>query len=103
MAQTNLIYLARLVGRVPVLSDFVPGHMHGNPGFLPVSTVFDLPRLAETLRMPILEWSDLKLIEDPKQGEWEDIGCWSLHVEIFGKDANSGGHFQSEHQNKLGM
>ncbi|KAF8575748.1 hypothetical protein K439DRAFT_1397924 [Ramaria rubella] len=98
MAQINLLYIAILTGRVPVIADFVPGHMHGNPGFLAVSEVYDLPRLADALRMPIIEWSDIK---DRSSHELEDIGCWSLQTILFGPDYGTKGHFATEHEFSL--
>lgn len=99
MVQVNLIYLAVLAGRVPVIGDFAAAHMHGNPGFLPVSEVYDLPRLAETLQMPILEWRDLK---NRSSRIMEEIGCWSLQHTLFGADFGSGGHFATEQEFALG-
>jgi hypothetical protein len=105
MAQINLLYLAVLAGRVPVLGDFYPAHMaHGNPGYLPVSEIYDLPRLAEALRIPILEWTDIKNrslheLED----EREEIGCWSLVQTLWGSSFASGGHLPTENEFSLGM
>jgi len=99
MAQINILYVALLAGRVPVVGDFAPAHMHGSPGYLPVSQVYDLPRLAETLQMPIIEWDDIK---NRSSGVMEELGCWSLQHTLFGADFGSGGHFATEIEFSLG-
>jgi hypothetical protein len=96
MAQVNLLYLAYLAGRVPVLPSFVPNHMgERDPGPLPVSEIFDLPKLAKELRRPILEWRDIK---NTSSHEVEDLGCWSVHKTSFGSEP----HYRSERDLALG-
>ena len=99
VAQINLFYLAVLAGRVAVVGDFVPAHMHGNPGSIPVSQVYDIPRLAEALRSPIIEWSDIK---NRSSGVTEELGCWSLQHTLFGANFGTGGHFATEQEFSLG-
>ena len=99
MAQINILYVALLAGRVPVVGDFAPAHMHGSPGYLPVSQVYDLPRLAETLQMPIIEWDDIK---NRSSGVMEELGCWSLQHTLFGANFGTGGHFATEQEFSLG-
>ena len=40
--------------------------------------VFDLPRLRQSLRMPLIEWRELKDIEAGRKQPLEPLGCWSL-------------------------
>ncbi|KAJ7327522.1 hypothetical protein DFH08DRAFT_967951 [Mycena albidolilacea] len=61
MLLMNLIYLAMLTERVPILPVFNPSHFSGESSDTEVvdttfGEVFDVPRLAKELRMPILEW-----------------------------------------------
>jgi hypothetical protein len=52
----------------------MPTHGSGDQHFS-VGKVFDLPRLRQSLRIPILEWEDVK---DDTSEEYEAIGCWSV-------------------------
>ncbi|KAF8590438.1 hypothetical protein K439DRAFT_1403466 [Ramaria rubella] len=92
IAQVNLLYLAYLAGRVAILPSFVPTERHMGQNVLdplPVSEIFDIPKLVGELRRPILEWKDIKNISSP---EVEDIGCWSVFKTAFGRVE----HFRSE-------
>ena len=40
--------------------------------------VFDLPRLRQSLHMPLIEWRELKDIEAGRKQPLEPLGCWSL-------------------------
>ena len=74
-AQGNLIYLALITERVPIIGPFTPSHVGGNAGNILFSEVFDLDYLSERIGMPVLEWNEVKNLSDP---EIEDIGCWSV-------------------------
>lgn len=88
LLQVNLIHLAMLSGRIPILPPFVPSSAHlGKSGNITnVSEFFDLPRLREELQWPILEWSDVKRarygdsVDAPALEEVikEPLGCWSF-------------------------
>ncbi|KAK1233665.1 hypothetical protein PQX77_003160 [Marasmius sp. AFHP31] len=71
----NLIYLALITDRVPVLPVFVPTHIGGEVPPITFGDVFDVPRLRKELGKPVLEWREVK---DEKSVEIEDIGCWSV-------------------------
>ncbi|KDQ63267.1 hypothetical protein JAAARDRAFT_29286 [Jaapia argillacea MUCL 33604] len=71
----NLIYLAILTDRVPIIPPFTPSHVNKTAGPIPVSEVFDLARLAKTLGRPMLEWQDVK---DTASTQVDDLGCWSV-------------------------
>ncbi|KAJ7891580.1 hypothetical protein B0H13DRAFT_2529987, partial [Mycena leptocephala] len=80
MSLMNLIYLAMLTERVPILPAFNPSHFSGgSPDTEVVDTtfgeVFDVPRLAKELRMPILEWWQVK---DRKSTTVDSLGCWNV-------------------------
>lgn len=74
-SQGNLLYLAMITNRIPVLPPFSPSHIQGSSPRIPFGEVFDVPRLSRTLHMPILEWRDLK---GPAYGDLEPLGCWSV-------------------------
>jgi hypothetical protein len=63
--QMNLIYLAVLTGRVPILPFFTPSHISLiSPVDVPdidFGQVFDVPRLAKALRIPVVEWWQVKV------------------------------------------
>lgn len=42
---------------------------------IPFSSIFDLPRLSETLGFPVLEWQQVK---DPNSTELDVLGCWNI-------------------------
>lgn len=73
-SQGNMIYLAFLTQRVPILPAFAPSHVGWDQRRVPFSEVFDLPRLAAAVHMPIIEWDDLK---DTNSVVDDTLGCWS--------------------------
>lgn len=79
MSQSNLLYLAHITQRIPILPPFSPDPNHmwleNHPPNIPFGEVYDLPRLSEAMHMPILEWHQVKNLTNP---EIEPIGCWSL-------------------------
>ncbi|KAF8334342.1 uncharacterized protein EI90DRAFT_3051896, partial [Cantharellus anzutake] len=74
----NLIFLAKLTDRIPIIAPFVPTHVGkiNDAGLPPFGDVFDIPRLAEAIHLPVLEWRDVKLPAEPDQ-EPETIGGWT--------------------------
>ncbi|KEP54707.1 GDP-fucose protein O-fucosyltransferase [Rhizoctonia solani 123E] len=86
IAAINLVYMASLTDRIPIIPPFTPSHVGsiGEAGPLEFGDVFDVPRLANELGMHILEWRDVKhsLLDVHKaeggvQSEVEKVGCWS--------------------------
>lgn len=77
MAFGNLIYLALITDRIPVVPKFTPSHVlaDGHADNLPFGEVFDIPRLSSLVRSPILEWRDIKIDESPTT---ETMGCWAV-------------------------
>lgn len=61
--------------RVPIVGPFTPSHVGGDAGEILFSEVFDIDYLSERIRMPVLDWSEVKNHSSP---EIEDIGCWSV-------------------------
>ncbi|KAG8892427.1 hypothetical protein FRC01_014179, partial [Tulasnella sp. 417] len=86
----NLIHLAYVSQRIPVLPPLLPDEQHLGSGgsSLEASDIFDLPQLAKTLKLPILEWNQLKraryykaYIPADKESHEDDevLGCWSTY------------------------
>ncbi len=71
-AIVNMIYLAMLTGRVPIIPPHTPRHVNFEAGTFPFGDVFDLPRLRKELHYPVVEWRDVKA-----GIELDYIGCWS--------------------------
>lgn len=57
----NLIYLAQLTSRVPILPRFRPVHVGADLPHLDFGVVFDVPRLREAVGIPVLEWRQVKV------------------------------------------
>lgn len=73
-----MIFLAHLTNRIPIIGPFAPTHV-GNDneaGFIPFGDVFDVPRLAKALHIPVLEWRDVKKPASPDATP-ETLGGWS--------------------------
>ncbi|EAU91092.2 hypothetical protein CC1G_03260 [Coprinopsis cinerea okayama7 len=88
MEYINLIYLSILAERVPIMPPFAP-HDHISPeaGVIPFGEIFNLTHLRSVLRMPILEWSDIKTLpitsfpQVYSTQSVEPLGCWSTRPE----------------------
>ena len=94
----NLLYVARESGSVAVIppffgeSDFYETRKSAGEsytddvfifrrffvGFMHFGDVFDLPRLRQSLHIPLIEWRELKDIEAGRKQPPEPLGCWSL-------------------------
>ncbi|KAJ7676518.1 hypothetical protein DFH06DRAFT_1466020 [Mycena polygramma] len=74
MSLMNLIYLAILTQRVPIMPFFSPTHIveGGNIDF---GDVFDLPRLRKEIGKPVLEWWQVK---DRNSTSVDPLGCWNV-------------------------
>ncbi|KAJ6526422.1 hypothetical protein B0H19DRAFT_1275776 [Mycena capillaripes] len=84
----NLLYLARLTERVPIIPRFRPVHMAASTSHIDFSDVFDLPRLRKELKTPILEWRDVK-VSVVRIETVEDLGCWDLHHKTWDVESES--------------
>ncbi|KAG5647758.1 hypothetical protein DXG03_008481 [Asterophora parasitica] len=74
MTYINLIYLAMITDRIPVIPMFTPSHIGGAVPPIDFGLVFDVPRLRKALNIPVLEWHEVK---DRASNEVEEIGCWN--------------------------
>ncbi|KAH0591053.1 hypothetical protein H2248_001162 [Termitomyces sp. 'cryptogamus'] len=73
MTYINLIYLAIITDRIPVIAMFIPSHVQAAPN-VDFGLVFDVPRLRKALNIPVLEWHEVK---DRNSEEVDEIGCWN--------------------------
>ena len=74
MTYFNLLYLAKISGRTAVIPPFAPSHVGSEAGFVPFGDVFDVPRLARNMGIPVIEWRDVK---NENSTVSDEIGCWS--------------------------
>ncbi|KAG8699792.1 hypothetical protein FRC09_006377 [Ceratobasidium sp. 395] len=83
MEAVNLIYLATLAGRTPIIPPLLPSHFGKLDTVAPMNfgDVFDIPRLSAKLGSPVLEWREVKSITYSNNSgmapKTEEIGCWS--------------------------
>jgi len=83
ISYVNMIYLGILSDRIPIIPPFAPDHhISSSAGPLPFGEIFNLTELRNSLRKPVLEWSQVKSLpprlslETPSSTE--QIGCWSI-------------------------
>jgi hypothetical protein len=74
----NMLYLAHLTGRTPILPHFVGiYHLGIELGSIPFSDVFDVPRLSRAIGMDMVDWTEVKALPKPKntpgKNEEEDM------------------------------
>jgi len=84
-AYGNLIYLALITERVPIIGPFTPSHIVGDAGNIPFGEVFDMDYLSEKIGIPVLEWHEVKNLTAPDV-EVEDVGCWSVWDAVQSRD-----------------
>jgi hypothetical protein len=89
MAHGNLIYLALLTHRIPILPPFAPVHVGPSAGLISFGEIFDIPYLSGALHTPILEWHEVKDIVPEHGAQTEALGCWSLFATIEGEPKHS--------------
>lgn len=73
--QANLIYLAKITDRVPIIPPFVPSHIGGDAGSIAFGDIFNTTRLGEAIGIPVIEWKDVKR---PGSEVLDDLGCWDI-------------------------
>jgi hypothetical protein len=73
--QGNLIYLALITERIPIIAKFTPSHVDNSAPPFAFGDVIDIPRLSQAIGSPVIEWHEVK---DPKSDVLDDIGCWSV-------------------------
>ncbi|KAJ8588385.1 hypothetical protein M405DRAFT_740358 [Rhizopogon salebrosus TDB-379] len=85
MTYANLIYLALLTGRVPIIAKFIPSHVDSRTAPFAFGEVFDIPRLSQAIGSPVLEWHEVK---DSESEVLDDLGCWDLWESVQTNDHN---------------
>lgn len=76
MTMMNLIYLAKITDRIPIIPTFTPSwHIGGDAPGITFGEIFDVPRFIEEADMELLEWYEVK---DDESEEADEIGCWSV-------------------------
>ncbi|KAL1741194.1 hypothetical protein HDZ31DRAFT_67174 [Schizophyllum fasciatum] len=75
MTYTNLIYLAIITRRIPIIGAFTPSHVGSDVPPIPFGEVFDVPRLSAEIGVPVLEWHQVK---NPESEVIDPVGCWNI-------------------------
>ncbi|TFK36992.1 hypothetical protein BDQ12DRAFT_686205 [Crucibulum laeve] len=75
MTYANLIYLGLLTERIPVVPMFVPSHIGGSVPPIDFGEVFDVPRLSKAIRLPVVEWHQVK---NRSSEALDELGCWNI-------------------------
>ena len=81
----NLIYLGIITDRIPIVAMFTPSHIGGTVPPIPFGDVFDVPRLRQSLRRPVLEWREVK---DSSSREIDELGCWNVWEAVQDREHN---------------
>ncbi|KAG1743338.1 uncharacterized protein EDB91DRAFT_1275488 [Suillus paluster] len=71
----NLIYLALITERIPIIPKFLSSHIDKSEPPFPFGEVIDVPRLSQAIGIPLLEWHEVK---DSESQVLDDLGCWSV-------------------------
>ncbi|KAH7886098.1 hypothetical protein F5I97DRAFT_2025845 [Phlebopus sp. FC_14] len=93
MTYGNLLYLAIITDRVPIIPKFIPSHVGGDTPPIAFGDVFDVSRLKKSLGIPILEWHEVK---DVDSQTLEDLGCWTVWEVIQNGENKPRGSFLTE-------
>ncbi|THH12795.1 hypothetical protein EW146_g7360 [Bondarzewia mesenterica] len=88
MTYGNLVYLAMITERVPIIGPFTPSHIGSEAGGIPFSEVFDLDYLSKAINLPVVEWDEVKDLSDPSSTEVEGLGCWSIWQAVQFREPN---------------
>lgn len=75
MTYINMIYVGLISSRIPLIPPFSPSHVAHDAGFPPFGDIFDVPRLADAIHAPLLEWRDVKR---ENSTEFDKLGCWTI-------------------------
>ncbi|KAG1836922.1 hypothetical protein C8R48DRAFT_125116 [Suillus tomentosus] len=84
-ARGNLIYLALITERVPMIPKFLSNHIDPSAPSFVFGEVFDVPRLSQAIGIHLLQWHEVK---DPESQVLDYVGCWTVletvqqHIEI---------------------
>ncbi|KAF8993999.1 hypothetical protein BDQ17DRAFT_1311884 [Cyathus striatus] len=78
MGIVNMIYIATLSDRVPIVPPFAPNdHVPNSSGVIYFGDIFNLTHLQATIQTPILEWRQVKEPPPDSSTNREQLGCWS--------------------------
>ncbi|KAG1905317.1 uncharacterized protein F5891DRAFT_1008767 [Suillus fuscotomentosus] len=85
MTYGNLIYLALLTERIPIIAKFLSSHIDSSEPPFAFGEIFDVPRLSQAIGIPVLEWHEVK---DSESQVLDDLGGWSVweSVERYTED-----------------
>ncbi|KAG1838331.1 hypothetical protein C8R48DRAFT_666854 [Suillus tomentosus] len=90
MTYGNLIYLALITERIPIIAKFIPSHVDNSAPPFAFGEVFDVPRLSQAIKSPIIEWHEVK---DSESEVLDDLGCWSLWESVQKTQSHPRGSF----------
>lgn len=77
MTYVNIILLGQMTRRTAIIPPLSPSqHIGYHEVNVPFGDVFDLPRASEELRMHIIDWQDVKVMDRTKHAN-DPLGCWS--------------------------
>jgi hypothetical protein len=75
LSQMNQILLSMHSDRIPIVAPISrSGHIDSGQVLLWLSDFIDLDKLSDAVRIPIIEWKDLKRRNST---DVEELGCWS--------------------------
>ncbi|KAL6305618.1 hypothetical protein BKA93DRAFT_730716 [Sparassis latifolia] len=78
MTIANMIYLAMLTDRVPILPPLT-SYISGSAPPLPFSQLFNVSYLMQKLQLPVLEWHQIKDWSlSHALGQPDSLGCWNV-------------------------
>ncbi|KAL9716465.1 hypothetical protein Ac2012v2_000913 [Leucoagaricus gongylophorus] len=84
MTYINLIYLAIITDRIPIIPMFIPSHIGGDKPPIDFGKVFDVQRLARRIGIPVLEWHQVK---NRSSDILDELGCWNTWEAVQYHDA----------------
>lgn len=85
-----MIYLALITERIPIIAKFIPSHVDNSAPPFAFGEVFDVPRLSQAIKSPIIEWHEVK---DSESEVLDDLGCWSLWESVQTTQSHPRGSF----------
>ncbi|KAG1754887.1 uncharacterized protein EDB91DRAFT_1276371 [Suillus paluster] len=88
MTYGNLIYLALITERIPIIGKFTPSHVDNSAPPFAFGEVIDVPRLTQAIGIPLLEWHEVK---DSESQVLDDLGCWSVWETVQNEDPHPRG------------
>ncbi|KAG8848874.1 hypothetical protein FRB96_001006 [Tulasnella sp. 330] len=104
MTYVNIVLLAQFTRRIAVIPPFSPSHIGYNESNIPFGDVFDVPRLAEALQTPVLEWRDIKKDIGSVAGPMSDkLGCWSSWAPMETEGPRAGMARSNTLEDRLGL